>query len=96
MAKLDEAEIHERLATLPAWTVSGGKLHREFKFANFPRAMEFMSSAVDGIERMNHHPEWANVYNRVTVDLVTHSEQGITRKDFELAAYLNAAAQKFL
>ena len=96
MAKLDEAEINDRLATLPSWSVVNGKLHREFKFANFPRAMEFMASAVDGIERMNHHPEWANVYNRVTVDLVTHAEHGITRKDFELAAYLHASAQKFV
>ena len=95
MAKLNDAEIAESLKTIPAWTVANGKLHREYKFANFQRAIEYMTAAMDGIERMNHHPEWANVYNRISVDLVTHSEQGITRKDFELAAHLDSIAQKF-
>jgi 4a-hydroxytetrahydrobiopterin dehydratase len=96
MAKLTEAEITNGLAALPAWTLVSGKLHREYKFPDFSHAIGFMAITAPAIEKMNHHPEWANVYNRVTVDLMTHDAGGITRKDLELAALLEGVAKKLL
>ena len=94
--KLSEAEIAAGLAGLPAWTVEHGMLHRAYKFPDFAHAMGFMATTAPLIERMNHHPEWANVYNRVTVHLSTHDSGGITKKDLELAGVLEAIATKLL
>lgn len=96
MKKMTDAEITGALPTLPGWALKDGKLHREYKFPDFKRAMDFLQSAVPGIEKMNHHPEWANVYNRVTVDLNTHDAGGITAKDFELGALLEELSKKVL
>lgn len=95
MQKLSEQEIAQRAAQLTGWSLEGGKLHCQFKFRDFKQAMAFMAAAIDDIEKLDHHPEWANVYNRVTVDLVTHSANGITNKDFELAGVLNFVAANF-
>jgi 4a-hydroxytetrahydrobiopterin dehydratase len=81
---------------MAGWSVKDGKLHREYKFADFPHAIGLMAIAAPSIEKMNHHPEWANVYNRVTVDLTTHDAQGITEKDFELANLLEGIAKKLV
>ena len=94
--KLSDAAISTAMVPLPDWTVKNGKLHREYKFADFPHAMGFMMTATAGIGKMNHHPEWANVYNRVTVDLMTHDAGGITRLDVELAQFLEGIAKKLL
>lgn len=94
MKKLDDAEIKARVAQLEGWSIKDGKLHREYKFADFPHAIGMMSIAAPSIEKMNHHPEWANVYNRVTVDLTTHDAGGITGKDFDLALLLEGIAKK--
>ena len=83
--KLPEAEINAALAGMPGWSQRGGKLHREFTFENFVQAWGFMSSCALVAEAMNHHPDWANVWNRVTVDLMTHDAGGITQNDIELA-----------
>lgn len=93
-AKIADAELGSALRSLPGWSVAGGKLHREYKFADFVAAFGFMATAALRIEAMGHHPEWSNVYNRVTVDLVTHDAQGITAKDLELAAKLEEIARK--
>jgi 4a-hydroxytetrahydrobiopterin dehydratase len=84
-ARLDEPEIARRLAALPGWQLVGGKLHRDFVFRDFVEAFRFMTGVAIEAERLNHHPEWSNVYNRVTIDLVTHDAQGITALDFDLA-----------
>lgn len=94
MTKLSDSEVQERLSQLSGWTVVEGKLHREYKFADFTHAFGFMATAATGIERMNHHPEWFNVYNRVVVDLTTHDAGGISTKDFELAAFLEGIAKR--
>jgi 4a-hydroxytetrahydrobiopterin dehydratase len=94
MQRLSEAELHTELSGLPGWQVVNGKLHRNYKFTDFTRAFGFMSTAAEAIERLNHHPEWFNVYNRVTVDLTTHDAQGITSKDVELAKILDETAKK--
>ena len=88
--KLTPEEIHRHLAELDSWSVVNDKLHRDFQFDNFVQAFGFMASAALLAESMNHHPEWFNVYNRVSIDLSTHDAGGISRYDFELAAKINA------
>src|SRR4051812_19393578 len=83
--KLEPDQIARLLAQLPGWTVEGGKLHREYRFTNFVEAFGAMTCAALVAERMNHHPEWFNVWNTVRVDLTTHDAGGITAKDFERA-----------
>ena len=83
MRKFSGSELKGALAELPGWSVVNGKLHKEYKFADFIHAFGFMATAALAIEKMNHHPEWFNVYNRVTVDLTTHDAQGITSNDVE-------------
>ena len=92
--KMTPEAIQTALGKLPGWTVVHEKLHREYKFADFVHAFGFMATAAIGIEKRNHHPEWANVYNRVTVDLTTHDAGGITQADFDLAVLLESIAQK--
>jgi 4a-hydroxytetrahydrobiopterin dehydratase len=84
--KLDADDVTRRLAALPGWTLRDGKLHRTFVFANFAAAFRFMTAVAAEAERLDHHPEWCNVYDRVTIDLVTHDASGLTALDFELAA----------
>ena len=76
--------------TLDGWSVVDGKLHGEFRFADFVSAFAFMTKVAFAAERMNHHPEWRNVYNRVTIDLVTHeADDQISRLDVELAEIIS-------
>jgi 4a-hydroxytetrahydrobiopterin dehydratase len=91
---LTEQEVRSALDSLPGWNVVNGKLHREFKFRDFSYAFGFMATAATAIEKRDHHPEWFNVYNRVTVDLTTHDAGGITTKDTELAALLTEIANR--
>ena len=83
----------ERLADLPGWDLVDGKLHREFAFADFVEAFGFMARMAIVAEKLNHHPEWSNVWNRVTVDLTTHDVGGLSTLDFEFAAQANARAE---
>jgi len=89
---LESAEIADGLRGLTGWTVANGKLHREFAFKDFVEAFRFMTGAAFEAERLQHHPEWCNVYNRVTVDLVTHDAQGITALDLDLARRMQQLA----
>jgi 4a-hydroxytetrahydrobiopterin dehydratase len=94
MLKLSDSDVQAALAKLPEWRLVEGKLHREYKFADFIHAFGFMTTAALAIEKKNHHPEWSNVYNRVTVDLTTHDSGGITSKDVDLAKLLDQTAAK--
>ncbi|MEE8526774.1 MAG: 4a-hydroxytetrahydrobiopterin dehydratase [Thermoanaerobaculia bacterium] len=87
--KLSPQEIERRLGELEGWTVEDGKLHRDFQFANFVDAFGFMARVALHAESSNHHPEWFNVYNRVSIDLSTHDAGGISHRDFELAETIN-------
>lgn len=80
-------ELNQGTAT--AWSVTDGKLHKVFVFKDFVQAFGFMASVALVAESLNHHPEWSNVYNRVTVDLRTHDADGITELDFTLAQRLD-------
>ena len=88
--KLTDAEINAQLERISGWTVENEKLHKEFQFDSFVEAFGFMASIALIAESMNHHPEWFNVYNRVTVDLATHDAGGISALDFELAEKIDA------
>lgn len=94
MRRFSGPELKDALSGLDGWDVVDGKLHKEYKFADFIHAFGFMATAALAIEKMGHHPEWFNVYNRVTVDLTTHDAQGITSKDVDLAKLLDATASK--
>jgi 4a-hydroxytetrahydrobiopterin dehydratase len=94
--RLSQAEIDTAVADLPGWSVVNEKLHREYKFADFTHAFGFMAASATAIEKMNHHPEWFNVYGRVTVDLTTHDAGGITALDATLARTLETIAKKLL
>ena len=83
--KLSDQEVREALKKLSGWSLVGGKLHREYKFETFVQAFSFMTGVALVAEGLNHHPEWSNVYNRVTIDLNTHTEGGITAYDLEFA-----------
>ena len=86
--QLKLAELNRALTT--PWEIVDGKMHKSFVFRNFVQAMGFMTQAAIEAEKMNHHPEWSNVYKTVEVNLVTHSSGGITELDFELAGKLEA------
>ncbi|KAF6246264.1 4a-hydroxytetrahydrobiopterin dehydratase [Nitrosopumilus sp. b3] len=90
MMKLSDADIDEELKNLEGWSVMNQKLHKEFQFESFNQAFGFMTRAAMEIEKMNHHPEWFNVYNRITVELTTHDAGGITKNDVNLAKILNS------
>ncbi len=90
--KLTDAEIQASLSSLEGWELKAGKLHKTFKFSDFSQAWGFMSRAALVAEKMDHHPEWFNVYSTVRVDLNTHDAGGVTRLDVELAQKMNALA----
>jgi 4a-hydroxytetrahydrobiopterin dehydratase len=90
---LTDGQIQYALQELPGWTVVNGKLHREFKFRGFAEAFGFMTKVAVEAHAMDHHPEWSNVYNRVTIDLVTHvSGNTITERDVALAKVIDELA----
>lgn len=94
--KLSDAECASALQDTAGWEIRDGKLHREYQFPDFIHAFGFMATSAIAIEAFDHHPEWFNVYNKVKIDLTTHDSGGVTRKDFELAAKLEAIAKRLL
>lgn len=90
MAQLSETELKQALAELSGWTVKDGKLHKAFVFKNFVEAFGFMSQVALHAEKMNHHPELANVYKHVTIDLTTHDAGGISERDVKLAKIIDS------
>ncbi|MEK6864991.1 MAG: 4a-hydroxytetrahydrobiopterin dehydratase [Thermoproteota archaeon] len=90
MMRLSSESIDYELKTMKGWTVVNNKLHKEFEFNDFNQAFGFMTRAAMHIEKMNHHPEWFNVYNKIVVDLTTHDAGGVTQNDINLAKILNS------
>ena len=90
MMRLSQTEIDEELKNLSGWNVINEKLHKDFQFDSFNQAFGFMTRAAMEIEKMNHHPEWFNVYNKITIELTTHDAGGITKNDINLAKILNS------
>ena len=89
--RLTDDELAEALATLPNWSVVDGKLHRDIVLGDLAEAFGLMAHVAVWAERLNHHPEWSNVYNRVSIDLMTHDAGGLTELDVSLATRVDRA-----
>lgn len=89
---LSDAEIGNRLSRLTGWRREGDAIRKEFKFASFPDAVGFVNRLVPGAEAADHHPDIAINYSRVTLSYSTHSEGGLTEKDFEGASMADRCA----
>ena len=87
---LNDKQLNHHLKELDDWTIKNDKLFKVFKFADFAQAFEFMSLVAITAETMDHHPEWSNVYNTVEINLVTHSEGGMTELDIDLAKKIDS------
>lgn len=92
--RVTEEELTDRLAALPGWQKAAGReaIAKSFHFKNFSEAFGFMTRIALYAEKIDHHPEWFNVYNRVDVVLATHSENGITELDIKMAQTMNIIA----
>ena len=91
MARLNHDDAETRLADVPGWGIADGALHRELEFANFVEAFGFMAMVALAAEKLDHHPDWSNSWNRVVIDISSHAEGGITERCFELAGAINRA-----
>lgn len=96
MQRLESQQILAALQALPAWSYEDGALRRSYRFPSFTHAIAFLAGAAAVIGKMDHHPEWSNVYNRVDVRLSTHDAGGVTQLDLELAAHMESLAQRLL
>lgn len=92
MARLSQEEIERELKTLNGWRLEGDAITRQFTFAGFPEAVGFVNRLVPGAEAQDHHPDIQINYRRVTLVYTTHSEGGLTRKDFEGARMADRCA----
>lgn len=92
LSPLGDAALAEALEELEGWSIEAGKLHTQFRFADFNEAFGFMTRVALLAEQTNHHPEWFNVYDRIVVDLTTHDAGGITERDTSMAAAMNRLA----
>jgi len=98
MNKLAPTDWPALAPTLPLWTYQperGGLIRRDFQFDDFVQAFGFMAQLALVAERLNHHPEWSNVYNQVSITLTTHDVQGLSSRDIELARVADSLADKF-
>jgi 4a-hydroxytetrahydrobiopterin dehydratase len=85
MAALSKEEIREKLKSMPEWSLIGKAIYRKFAFKSFMAAIAFVNRIAEAAEQANHHPDITINYSQVRVSLSTHSESGITAKDFQLA-----------
>jgi 4a-hydroxytetrahydrobiopterin dehydratase len=93
MPPLKKDEIKSRLAGMSGWKLDDDEIEKKFQFADFKQAMAFVNRVADAAEAMDHHPDIEIKYNKVEMSLSTHSEGGVTEKDFTLAQQIDAAAQ---
>lgn len=96
MVKLQPQEIESRIKHIDAsWSLNGASISRNFQCKNFVEAFSFMSAVALMAERMNHHPDWSNVYNRVQIELSTHDVGGLSNNDFDLATEIDSIFKRF-
>ena len=88
-SKLDDETIRQRLESLPGWGFRDGQIFREFQFEDFRQAFSFMTALALFAEKLDHHPDWSNVYNRVRIAMSTHDAGGVTDLDFRFAEEAN-------
>ena len=93
-AKLDEAAVADALSALDGWALSrdGTAIAKSFVFRNFSEAFGFMTRCALAAEKLDHHPEWSNIYKTVDVTLTTHDAGGLTQLDFDLAGKMDRFA----
>jgi 4a-hydroxytetrahydrobiopterin dehydratase len=89
---LSKSDVLTRLAARGAWMILNDRLHREFRFTDFSEAFGFMARVALVAEKLDHHPDWSNVFNRVVVSLHTHDAGGLTDLDFRLAEEMDRIA----
>ena len=94
MKKLDEAQVAQHMKALPGWELGEDRIKRTFRFKDFVEAFGWMSSVALVAERMNHHPEWRDVWATVEVELSTHDAGGLTELDMKLAAEMDTLAAR--
>ena len=90
--KVNDEEIKAALETLPGWEVKAGKLHKNYKFASFAEAMGWMVSVALYADKLDHHPDWCNGYNKVEVNLMTHDLGALSTYDLDLAGRMEELA----
>ncbi len=95
LTKLDANEVQNCLASLPSWCLKQGKLHKEFQFSDFKIAFSFMTEISEFAERIQHHPEWCNIYSKVSVDLFTHDVGGLSKHDITMAKEMDQSASRW-
>ncbi len=93
MSKLSEEDIEKRLLHFPDWEYHNNAIHAEFEFENFKDCFSAMNRIAFECEALNHHPDWSNTYNVLTISLSTHNANGVTDKDFELAEAIEAIVE---
>jgi 4a-hydroxytetrahydrobiopterin dehydratase len=86
---LTAEEVQARMVEVPGWEHRDGRLHRELEFADFNEAFGFMSRVALTAEKLDHHPDWSNSWNKVTIDITSHAAGGLTARCFLLAAAVN-------
>ena len=89
---LSKDEVEQRLKSLDGWKRDDDEIEKKYEFADFAQAMAFVNRVAQAAEAMDHHPDIEISYNKVEMSLSTHSEGGITQKDFDLAAKIDEAA----
>lgn len=95
LVRLSDSHLRNRIASLPGWELREGMLHRQLEFRTFTDAFSFMTLVAFTAERMNHHPEWSNVYNRVTIRLTTHDVGGVSENDLTMASEISEVYRRF-
>lgn len=91
-SRIEHDQLQEKLKMLPAWRFDpqrGGSISRDFKFSDFSQAFAFMTRVALIAEKLNHHPEWNNVFNRVSITMTTHDAGGLSVLDFEMASLID-------
>jgi 4a-hydroxytetrahydrobiopterin dehydratase len=89
---LTDEQARSQLAQVPGWEIVDGRLHRELTFGNFVEAFGFMARVALVAEKLDHHPDWSNSWNKVTIDITNHSAGGLTELCFQLATLINKHA----
>lgn len=90
MKAYSEEEVKEKLTKFEGWQYQENAIHTAFEFENFKEAFTIMTRIAFEAERLQHHPDWSNVYNRIDITLSTHDAGGVTKKDFELAGVIDS------
>ena len=91
-----DPQLSARIDALTEWTRTDQTIERQLTFVSFADAMSFMATVAPVADELNHHPEWSNVYNRVSITLTTHDRSGLTELDAELAERINEIADRYI